>query len=462
MANSFDLQKHDQIAIVIVPYLEQGHLNPLLNLSRLLSSHKLPVFFLGTTTSNRQAKFRLSSWDILDFPTIQFHDLVPVPPGSSSFVTTSVREKIGSFFTSVLLLREPIRDFLQEISNRYRRIVVINDSGTSWVVQDAVSMPNTECYCFHTTSVFTALSFASESTKKPLPSPVAEIIAQLPPRENTFDSETVEYIKMQQESRDFYSVGLHNSCKEIEGIFIDLLEEQRENKQWAIGPLNPVEISEKTRSKHECFSWLDKQDQNSVIYVSFGSTTTLSKEQIYELALGLEQSAQKFIWIIREADKKGGDNIVERGSDLDLPEGYEARIKEKGVGFIVKNWAPQLEILGHASIGGFMSHCGWNSCNESISMGVPIASWPMHSDQPRNTVLITKVLKIGIVVRAWENRGELVSAVRIENAVRTLMRSAEGDELRQRAAELSGAVKKSVMNGSSHKEMDSFVAHITR
>lgn len=109
-----------------------------------------------------------------------------------------------------------------------------------------------------------------------------------------------------------------------------------------------------------------------------------------------------------------------------------------------------------------MSHCGWNSCNESISMGVPIASWPMHSDQPRNTVLITKVLKIGIVVRAWENRGELVSAVRIENAVRTLMRSAEGDELRQRAAELSGAVKKSVMNGSSHKEMDSFVAHITR
>lgn len=129
MANSFDLQKHDQIAIVIVPYLEQGHLNPLLNLSRLLSSHKLPVFFLGTTTSNRQAKFRLSSWDILDFPTIQFHDLVPVPPGSSSFVTTSVREKIGSFFTSVLLLREPIRDFLQEISNRYRRIVVINDSG---------------------------------------------------------------------------------------------------------------------------------------------------------------------------------------------------------------------------------------------------------------------------------------------------------------------------------------------
>ncbi|KAK4345968.1 hypothetical protein RND71_036144 [Anisodus tanguticus] len=468
MANPIDLKKQDQInnqetsqiAIVIVPYLEQGHLNPLLNLSRLISSYKFPVFFLGTSTSNRHAKFRLCGWDILDFPTIQFHDLVP---GSSSFVPTSVRENIGSFFTSILLLRDPIREFLQEISSRYRRTVVINDSGMSWVVQDAVSMPNTECYCFHTISVFTALSFACETTKKPLPSPVADIISELPPRENTFDSETIEYLKLQRESRNFYSVGLHNSCKEIEGIFIDLLEEQRENKQYAIGPLNPVEIgiSISKKESHACFSWLDKQDPNSVIYVSFGSTTTLSNEQVNELALGLEQSGQKFIWVLREADKKGGDNI-EKGFNCPLTKGYEERIKEKGCGFIEKKWAPQLEILGHVSIGGFMSHCGWNSCIESISMGVPIAAWPIHSDQPRNTVLIMKVLKIGIVVRDWEKRDELVSAVRIENAVRNLMGSTEGEEMRRRVAELSGAVSKSVMNGSSRKDMDSFVAHITR
>ncbi|XP_059292083.1 zeatin O-xylosyltransferase-like [Lycium ferocissimum] len=468
MANPFDLKKHDQInneetsqiAIVIVPYLEQGHLNPLLNLSRLLSSYNFPVFFLGTNTSNRQAKFRLCGWDILDFPTMHFHDLVPQSPGSCSNVPTSLMEKIGSFFTSILLLRNPIREFLQEISSTYRRTVVINDLGMSWVVQDAISIPNVECYCFHTISAFTALSFACETTKKPLPSPVAEIIAELPPRENTFDSETIEYLKLQRESRDIYSVGLHNSCKEIEGVFIDLLEEQRKNKQWAIGPLNPVEIGSFRKESHACFAWLDKQELNSVIYVSFGSTTTLSNEQINELALGLEQSGQKFIWVLRQADKKGGDN-VERGINCALPEGYEQRIKEKGLGFIEKNWAPQLEILGHVSVGGFMSHCGWNSCIESISMGVPIAAWPIHSDQPRNTVLITKVLKIGNIVRDWENRDELVSAVRIENAVRKLIGSTEGEEMRQRVVEVSDAVKKSVMNGSSCKEMDSFVAYIT-
>lgn len=77
-------------------------------------------------------------------------------------------------------------------------------------------------------------------------------------------------------------------------------------------------------------------------------------------------------------------------------------------------------------------------------------------------MLITEVLKIGIVVRDWENRDELLSAVKIENAVRNLMTSAEGEELRLRVAEISGAVKKSVMNGASRKEMNSFVAHITR
>ena len=111
--------------------------------------------------------------------------------------------------------------------------------------------------------------------------------------------------------------------------------------------------------------------------------------------------------MLRDADK--GDifdgNETKR---YELPNGFEERIK--GIGLIVRDWAPQLEILSHTSTGGFMSHCGWNSCLESITMGVPIASWPMHSDQPRNTVLITQVLKVGLVVKDWAQRNALVTA----------------------------------------------------
>src|ERR1044072_1077135 len=110
-----------------------------------------------------------------------------------------------------------------------------------------------------------------------------------------------------------------------------------------------------------------------------------------------------------------------------------------------------------------MSHCGWNSSLESMSMGVPIAAWPMHSDQPRNSVLITEVLKVGLIVKDWAQRDELVTASVIENAVRRLMETKEGDEMRERAMNLKKVIHRSMDEGGvSRMEMDSFIAHITR
>ncbi|KAH7842602.1 hypothetical protein Vadar_007180 [Vaccinium darrowii] len=106
--------------------------------------------------------------------------------------------------------------------------------------------------------------------------------------------------------------------------------------------------------------------------------------------MGLEQSEKKFIWVLRDADK--GDIFAGEVKKEKLPDGFEERVKE--VGIVVRDWAPQVEILGHPSIGGFMSQCGWNSCLESITMGVPIAAWPMHSDQPKNAFLVTNILKV--------------------------------------------------------------------
>jgi cis-zeatin O-glucosyltransferase len=163
---------------------------------------------------------------------------------------------------------------------------------------------------------------------------------------------------------------------------------------------------------------------------------------------------------LREADK--GDVFI-NGELIkaEILKGFEERVKERAL--VVRDWAPQLEILSHTSTGGFMSHRGWNSCMESITMGVPIAAWPMASDQPRNTVLITKLLKVGIVVKDWSRRNQLVTSKTIENAVKTLMASKEGDEMRKRTVDLGGAVRGSMDNGGvSRLELNSFITHITR
>lgn len=110
-----------------------------------------------------------------------------------------------------------------------------------------------------------------------------------------------------------------------------------------------------------------------------------------------------------------------------------------------------------------MSHCGWNSCIESISMGVPVVAWPMHSDQPRNATLLTEVLRIGLLIKDCVHLAELVTSDTIEDAVRRLMTSQEGEEMKKKAAKLGEAVRASVAEGgASRLEMDSFIAHITR
>uniref|UniRef100_A0A2N9FG78 Glycosyltransferase N-terminal domain-containing protein n=1 Tax=Fagus sylvatica TaxID=28930 RepID=A0A2N9FG78_FAGSY len=92
------------------------------------------------------------------------------------------------------------------------------------------------------------------------------------------------------------------------------------------------------------------------------------------------------------------------------------RVKDKGL--VVRDLGTSIRkfLATHQPV-LFMSHCGWNSCMESITMGVPIAAWPMASDQPRNTVLITSLLKVGIVVKDWSRRDQLVTSSTIRKCL---------------------------------------------
>lgn len=284
---------------------------------------------------------------------------------------------------------------------------------------------------------------------------------ELPPLDGLFPPEFSEFTRLQRGCPKVFCADIYNSSREIEGFFLDLMEKRSTtgaDKIWAIGPLNPFPSQSKndSRIRHKCLEWLDDQEPDSVIFVSFGTTTSLSDEQIQELAHGLERSEQKFVWVVRDADK-GDIFAADEVRTSELPLGFEERVRERGI--VVRDWAPQVEILGHASVGGFMSHCGWNSCMESISNGVPMAAWPMHSDQPTNAFLVTEVLKIGVRVVDWVYRNEVVAAERVRDAVTKLMASEEGEEMRRRAKEMGSLVRKAQV---SSLEFDSFITHITR
>ncbi|XP_015164940.1 zeatin O-glucosyltransferase-like isoform X2 [Solanum tuberosum] len=456
-------QQHD-VVVVVVPLPAQGHLHAAIELSHRISSANIPVYYVSTAAHVRQAQSRAVCWDplkttnlnFIDFP-VTFEAPPPNPDASIKFPSQLVPA-----FNSSLQLREPVTDLVNKLASTSRRVVVVHDFLTSWVVQDVPKITNAECYCLHTVSAFLVFSYIWDAARPPVPPEAEVVLKQLPSQDGCTSPEVIEFaikqINVIQDAGNIYS-----TSRVIDGMYLDLTEKMsisKDFKNWALGPFNPVNLEfDKKETRHYSLEWLDKQPASSVIFVSFGSTTSLSEDEIRELAIGLEVSQQRFIWVLRDADK--GDIFSGEVRKYQLPEGYEKRVSERGL--VMRDWAPQLEILGHPSTGGFMSHCGWNSCIESISMGVPIAVWPMHSDQPRNALFIAEGLKIGIPVREWKRRKEVVPAETVEKVVRTLMASPEGEEMKRKATALKEAVKLAVMEGGvTHKEMESFVAHITR
>ncbi|KAL5550306.1 hypothetical protein UlMin_000482 [Ulmus minor] len=453
--NSND-QNTSQVLVVMVAFPAQSHLNQSLHLSRLISAYNIPVYYFNTATHNRQATLRIHGWNPTSNENIKFHDLVNPSPFSSP--DPQLRD---IFYSS-----DYLTSFLNQLSSKARRLIVIYDSAMTPVVHGVSPISNAEFYSFSTGSAYVILLFIWEQMGKPSLGIDVNMIApeELPPAEESFDKAFIDYFGPIVELLEKVKSGnLFNTTRVMEGVYMDILDKiSPDKKNYAIGPLNPLTFLEQKASngRHMCLEWLDKQAPNSVVYVSFGTTGTMSDEQIKELALGLKQSQHKFIWVLRDADKI--DVFAEdQGRKLELPEGYEESVKSQGI--VVRDWAPQLEILAHSSTGGFLSHCGWGSVMESISMGVPMGIWPMIYDQPRVAVLVTKFLKVGIVVREWKHRNEVATSTVVATGIRKLMASKGGDEIRMRAAEMGGAVRRSMDdNGASRLDLDSFIGHITR
>ncbi|GLT95960.1 hypothetical protein SLE2022_136110 [Rubroshorea leprosula] len=455
------------VMVVAVPMPAQSHLNQLLDLSTIISSfYNLPVHYISSSSHVRQVKLRYLN--PLFLTKIQFHEL-PFPPFPSPAPTRGGSADqlfhLEPLLNVTLELRQPFLTLLQTLRSQAKKIVIIHDALLAFAVQDAASFPNVQLFAFDSTCSFTAFTIMREQAGSTFPIPEEiEIPDDLPSLEGCYTDVVMKYIPLQLEALKFRSGDIRNTCRMIESDYVDLLGQIQGNKmQWAVGPFYGYlrSIGEQNSSeigKNKCVEWLDKQPPRSVIYISFGTTCSMTDEQVKELAMGMEESKIRFIWVLKDADRA---NVFaeKRGSVPELPKGFEERTG--GVGMVVRGWAPQAEILRHASTGGFMSHCGWSSVLESISEGVPIAAWPMHTDQPRNAAFLSRVLKIGMVVRDWSRRNELVTASTVKEAVRTLISSEEGELMRKRAEELGGALRRATAEGGvSRMELEAFIDHI--
>jgi len=161
------------------------------------------------------------------------------------------------------------------------------------------------------------------------------------------------------------------SCMEIEGKYLELIENLCNKKVIPVGLLPPsLQIGEENNDENwdTILKWLDKHEKRSVVYVEFGSEVTLSDEEFTEIAKGLELSNFPYLWIVKNQVKH--DWLLENESNKN--------------GLVWNKWAPQFRILAHESIGGFLTHCGWSSVIESLQVGCPLIMLHFHNEQSLN------------------------------------------------------------------------------
>ncbi|KAL9228866.1 hypothetical protein vseg_004400 [Gypsophila vaccaria] len=235
-----------------------------------------------------------------------------------------------------------------------------------------------------------------------------------------------------------------NTFMDLEPGVLHALQNHEYSGVSSVYPVGPIiqSVLGDGSDESDCLSWLDRQPAGSVLFVSFGSGGTLTFEQLNELAIGLENSGQRFLWVVRSPSNVSHGSFFTGLSQDDpfgfLPNGFVDRVQDRGL--LVPSWAPQIKVLGHGSTGGFLSHCGWNSTLESIVNGVPLIAWPLYAEQKMNAVMLSEGLKVALRVKP--NEDGLVEANEISTVVRELMEGEEGKRVRQRMKEVSDSARK--------------------
>ncbi|KAA8516083.1 hypothetical protein F0562_019262 [Nyssa sinensis] len=438
------------IHVVMLPWSAFGHLMPFLELSIGLAKAGVHVSFVSTPKNiQRLPKLppdvsALINLVALPLPAVDRNLL----PEDAEATVDIPFEKIQYLKVAYDLLQQPVKQFIAEQSPDW----IVVDFSPHWAVEIAqeYGIPLINFYVFSAaaTVFFGPPEYLTGDNRKRIrPSPES---MTSPPEWVTFPS-LVAY-------RNYEAIGFHpglfgenasgitdaqrlaklldasqavavRSCKEFEEEYLNLLPKIMGKPVIPVGLLPPEKPEEREftdGSWIKIFKWLEEQTPKSVVFVGFGSECKLNKDQIYEIAYGLELSELPFLWALRKPSWAIDDQDA-------LPLGFSHRTSGKGVVHI--GWAPQVEILGHPSVGGSLFHSGWGSVIETLQYGHCLVVLPFIVDQGLNARLLEEK---GLATEVPRSEGGAFNRDGIAKSLRQAMISEEEQPLRDRTREVAG------------------------
>ncbi|KAK4417003.1 putative UDP-rhamnose:rhamnosyltransferase 1 [Sesamum alatum] len=431
-----------QLHVVMFPWLAFGHIIPFFELSKFIARKGHKITFISTPRNiDRLPKLPsdlVSSLALVKIPLPKLEGL-PENAQATMDVLPDVVKHLKKAYDG---MKVELTQFLENSDTD----IIIYDFASHWLPAIATRLGISRFFF----CIFNAWFFAFLGNTKTLINGLDDrtrlenLVA--PPEWVTFETK-VAY-RLYEANRilgaarmnasgcsDLYRAGkaiegcnamIIRHCNEFEPKWLKLLQELHQIEVIPLG-LMPPHVQDTSDGANEAWmsikNWLCSQNKQSVVYVALGSEVVLSRDQIIELAHGLELSGLPFLWVLRKPAGSVEEDTVE------LPDGFEERIKGRGV--VWKNWAPQLKILGHEAVGAFLTHCGWSSIVEGITFGRPLIMLPFVIDQGLNARILAEK-QVGVEVPRNEQDGSYTRNA-VAQTLRMVMVEDEGQKHRDTA-----------------------------
>ncbi|KAK1410622.1 hypothetical protein QVD17_37159 [Tagetes erecta] len=448
MATTNSSKDHKQLHVAMFPWLAFGHIIPFLELSKSIAQKGHKVSFLSTTRNIQRLPTlppHLSPFiNLVKLTLPHVHEL---SPNAESTMDVS-NDDIPYLKTAFDGLQPEVTQFLEKESPDW----IIYDFAPYWLPPIAARLGISRAFFLMVNAWFVAFMGASPQDlidNSDYRKTVEDFLT--PPKWVPFSTK-ICYRKHEASwmvgntsvnasgVSDAYRSGMVlkgsdcifiRQCYEFEPQWLTLLEKLHHLPVVPVGLMPPETPTNVGDEKDDAWitpkKWLDGQPKGLVVYVALGSEVMVSKTELCELALGLELSGLPFFWALRKPAGFTGSN-----STGELPDGFLERTRDRGL--VWTSWVPQLQILRHESVGGFLTHCGWSSVVEGLMFGHPLIMLPFLVDQGLNArALVEK--QVGIEVPRSEEDGSFTKES-VSRSIRSVVVDDEGKMYKANAMEL--------------------------
>ncbi|KAI3705437.1 hypothetical protein L1987_75674 [Smallanthus sonchifolius] len=464
--------------IIMFPFMAQGHLIPFLSLSLQLEQKGYQITFINTPLNIANLRRSLPPSSAIQFIQIPFNPADHGLPPHSENTDSLPPNRIFDLLVASTALKPAFRTILNDLVGAGTPpLCVVADFFFGWsaavshefnifhVIFSGSGGFGLACYFSSWINLPHKNSDSGEFTLPDFPEAGKLQVTQLTPSllAATGDDPWSKFQKTNLPAWAKADGFLFNTIEKLDQVGLSYFRRKFKQPVWAVGPINLSSTGSTKKNDRinteKLLQFLNSKPPSSVLYISFGSQNTITASQMMQLAKALDICNKSFIWVVRPP--LGFDINSKFRAEEWLPENFKSQSENENRGMILEKWAPQMEILSHESVGGFMTHCGWNSVLESLSCGVPLLGWPMAAEQFYNAKMMVEIVRVCVEVArgvSFDVRSEDLR----EKIEEVMSEDGKGKEMRERAFEIKMMIEEARRDGegfrgSSVEAMDEFL-----